>query len=90
MVQTHNLKTWPEYFEQVILGLKSYELRRNDRDFQVGDFLCLQEWDPKTESYTGRECRVRVTYMYSAKEGDNWGLLPGYCILSFTPNPRLT
>jgi ribosomal protein L37E len=41
----HSLKTWPEYFEAQRAGRKTFELRRNDRNFQVGDLLVLREWD---------------------------------------------
>ena len=44
---THELKTWPEFFTETRAGRKKFELRRNDRDFQVGDQLLLKEWNPK-------------------------------------------
>lgn len=40
---THELKTWPEFFEQTRNGRKKFELRRNDRAYQVGDQLLLKE-----------------------------------------------
>ena len=42
----HELKTWPEFFTETRSGRKKFELRRNDRDFRVGDQLLLKEWDP--------------------------------------------
>ncbi len=42
----HSLKTWPEHFEAVNSGSKPYELRKADRNYQVGDLLCLQEFKP--------------------------------------------
>lgn len=51
----HNLKTWPEYFQAVIDGKKTFEIRKNDRDFKVGNELLLQEYDPEQETYTGRQ-----------------------------------
>ena len=38
-----------------------------DRDYQVGDTLLLREYDPLSQSYTGRKCRVCVTYITSAR-----------------------
>lgn len=35
----HELKTLPEYFELVRKGIKNFEVRKNDRDFKVGDML---------------------------------------------------
>ncbi len=60
---THHLKTWPEYFEKVLTGHKTFEIRENDRDFYVGDTLHLMEFEPDTLLYTGRDCNMIVTYM---------------------------
>ena len=54
----HNLKTWPEYFKLMIEGKKTFELRKNDRDFQVGDRLDLLEYNPDTQEYTGKHTHV--------------------------------
>jgi hypothetical protein len=62
-VTTHKLKSWPEFFEPVLQGSKRFELRRNDRDFQIGDTLILQEYEPNTNSYTGRELPMRIVYI---------------------------
>lgn len=51
----HELKIWPAYFREVIAGTKTWELRRNDRDYQVGDLLRLMEWDQTTQLHTGNE-----------------------------------
>lgn len=61
---THELKTWPEYFEAVASGAKNFEIRSTkDRTFEVGDKVVLKEWDPATSSYSGR-LRVRqITYI---------------------------
>ena len=58
---THYLKTWPAPFQEVLEGRKTAEVRRNDRPFFVGDSLCLQEWNPATKAYTGRELTRRVS-----------------------------
>lgn len=64
----HRLKSWPESFDPVHQGIKTFELRRNDRGYQPGDILILMEWEPPSGSvgegrYTGRECRRRVSYV---------------------------
>lgn len=59
---THELKTWPEYFQAVYDGLKPFELRKDDRPYNVGDVLRLREYEPMTDTYTGRVIDVEVTY----------------------------
>lgn len=44
----HELKTWPIHYRAVVSGHKTFEVRRNDRGFQVGDVLRLQEYSPST------------------------------------------
>jgi hypothetical protein len=48
-------KAWPELFEKVLDGSKTFDLRINDFDINEGDTLVLKEWDPSTKAYTGRE-----------------------------------
>jgi hypothetical protein len=93
---THELKTWPEYFEALADGSKQFEIRRDDRTpaFAVGDVLRLREWrsqwtdmpaDVRCEHpeyvYTGRECWRRVTYVLRGVEATRDWLQPGYCIM---------
>ncbi|KKW20063.1 MAG: hypothetical protein UY63_C0002G0022 [Parcubacteria group bacterium GW2011_GWA2_51_10] len=56
-------KIWPEYFGAVVSGKKKYELRLNDFEVNEGDILVLEEWDPETKQYTGRNVEKRVTYV---------------------------
>ena len=62
----HALKIYPEYFDGVRKGKKRFELRKNDRDFHVGDCLALNEWDG--ERYTGRSILVKVNYMMNPND----------------------
>ncbi len=57
----HELKTEPQFFHAIIAGLKTFEIRFNDRNFKVGDELRLREYD--TDHYTGREIFRIVTYL---------------------------
>jgi hypothetical protein len=76
---THALKTWSVYFEQSFLGNKNFEIRKNDRNFQVGDFLILHEWNKLSSSYTGRQLIKKISYIY---KGGSFGLEKDYVILS--------
>ena len=76
----HQLKILPEHFDDVISGRKTFEVRRNDRDFHVGDLLALNEHDG-VFGFTGRSCLVRTDYILS----DVKYCKPGYVILSIRP-----
>lgn len=84
----HAVKSWPHLFEATLTGAKTHDLRRADeRDYRAGDVLLLQEFDPATQRYTGRELRVRITYITSAQFPcalSDSSLDPDYCILSIT------
>ena len=60
---THDIKVWPEFFEALALGLKTWEVRLNDRGYKMGDLLVLREWDPKDGEMTGRALQARVSYV---------------------------
>lgn len=59
-MREHELKTDPEPFNALWLGLKRYEVRRNDRDYHEGDWLVLREYDPKTGTFSGREVKTEI------------------------------
>lgn len=60
--QHHYLKILPQYYIAVENGTKTFEVRFNDRNYQVGDILYLQEFVPP-ETYTSRELRREVSYV---------------------------
>jgi len=68
----HTKKVWPEYFQKILDGKKTYELRLADWDCNEGDILVLQEWDPETKEYTGREIEKEVTYVGKTKNMNFW------------------
>ena len=70
----HYLKIWPEHFNNVKNGNKTFEIRKNDRAFQKGDFVRLKEFDPKVKKdiegfaidgeYTGRSLDFKIGDVY--------------------------
>ena len=79
---TRNLKTWPAYFDAVFEGRKNFEIRRNDRDYQVGDVLHLEKYDPDSGEYDGSYLNSRVTYIV---HGPQFGILEGFCVMGIEP-----
>lgn len=84
-MKTHELKTWPLYYQDMVYGPKNFEVRRNDRDFQVGDLLVLREFDPTTMEYSGREATRRVTYVLDGGGEDAFGLAAGHVVMGIGP-----
>jgi len=81
MSKTHKLKTWTEFFIAIVYGVKTVEIRKNDRNFEVGDRLILQEYNPDTEEYTGLEIEADVTHIL---EGGQFGIEKGYVAMSIS------
>lgn len=83
MPTNHRLKTLPEYFQALLSGDKTFEVRRNDRNFKVGDRLQLQEYDADTGEYTGMEITRLVTYVLANEYAP-----PGHVIMGLKPMDR--
>ncbi|EJZ0334593.1 DUF3850 domain-containing protein [Listeria monocytogenes] len=76
----HKLKILPEFFREKIALKKSFEIRNNDRNFEVGDTLVLQEFEDG--NYTGREYWEDVVYITDYLQKD------GVVVLGTQPNER--
>lgn len=59
----HALKIDPNYFDDVVQGRKTFEIRKNDRGFKKGDYLALNELDDTRTEYSGRSVLARITYI---------------------------
>lgn len=93
----HVLKTAPPYFEAVLTGDKTFEVRRDDRGFQRGDTLRLREYDRRAaeaERLSSRDGRVAPrdrTFGFTGREvrkrityvltGGQLGIEPGYVVM---------
>lgn len=62
MRQVHDLKILPIYFEAVDEGRKTFEVRKNDRNFQNADEVILREWHSE-HGYSGRELKFIIGYV---------------------------
>jgi hypothetical protein len=80
-MKVHALKTLPEFFIEVGVT-KFFEVRKDDRNYQVGDILWLQEWTYE-DSFTGESKRFKVTFLSGSRQDS--GIKEGYCVMSITP-----
>lgn len=65
-------KTWPEAFEKILSGDKTYDIRLADWKIEPGDILVLREYDPKTETFSGRVIEKKVGYVGKTKDWEVW------------------
>lgn len=68
----HTLKIWPQFFQDVKFGRKTFEFRVNDRPYAQGDTILLREFDPDTLKYSGRSVWANIDYMCDLPMLDNW------------------
>ncbi|MEJ9303083.1 DUF3850 domain-containing protein [Priestia megaterium] len=68
----HNLKINKEFFGPVLDQIKTFEIRKNDRNFRVGDKVTLNEWDNEKKRYTGRRTNIEIIYMTDYEQKDNY------------------
>lgn len=88
---THKLKLPEPYFSAVLSGDKTFEVRRNDRAYQRGDTLFLQ--DSSRCDCSQDECKSRrptivryVTFVFAGDPNlrDLGGVVPGYVVLGLS------
>lgn len=76
IIIVHELKIAPEYYAEVARGNKTFEVRRDDRLYSIGDMLKLREY--KGHTYTGHEVTATITYILR----DINFCKEGFCILA--------
>lgn len=65
---THHLKCWPEFFQVSWVGAKSFEIRKDDRNFKIYDEIILEEYDPKEKEFTGRTLKGTILFLTSFEQ----------------------
>ena len=87
MSKIHVLKTWPEHWKNIETGAKTFEVRKNDRGYAVGDILVLRMFSPNAgymrdpEGFPSDISR-RITHLL---EGGSFGIKSGYVVMSISP-----
>lgn len=74
------LKTHREPFAAILSGIKKFEIRKNDRNFAVGQKLRLIEWNEESKEKTGRKVEAEIIYLVP---GGKWGLPDDICVFGF-------
>ena len=79
----HFLKTDPKWFGKAAMETKRFEIRADDRGFEVGDRVVLMEYDRASGEYTGNWTVGTVTCIVRAQDFPD-GLKEGYCVLGLS------
>jgi ParB family chromosome partitioning protein len=79
-MKTHTIKIKLDYAMDILFGNKTFEIRKNDRDYQVGDYVHFVPIDNNGIRYVG--CSIenktyQITYILR-----DFGLQYGYIAFS--------
>lgn len=77
----HAVKQLPWHFDDVQKGKKTFEVRKNDRPYAVGDLIALNEYDAEEQRYTGRSLLCYIDYILN----DSEYCKEGYIVMSIKP-----
>ena len=80
-MQTHELKLIQPFFEDVFRNKKNFEVRKNDRNFKVGDRLKLIEFPSENPRYVLKD----IEYIL---EGGQYGIEKDYVVLGLKEIPN--
>jgi hypothetical protein len=81
----HDVKSWMHFFQAIKSGAKVHDLRKNDRNYNIGDVMLYREYDFIGGKYTNRTLEATITYMTDSRTpcAFSSAILPAdYCILS--------
>lgn len=76
----HELKIMPRFYRQIVNKTKTFEIRKNDRDFKIGDTIRLREYN---QGYTGFATNIIVVGIFGGLEAESFGVQKGFVIISF-------
>ena len=81
-MQTHNIKLSYLFADAVYEGLKTFEIRENDRGYQTGDRIIFTVVDRSgiTMAHPVSQTAYKITYLLHG-----WGLKEGYCVFGIKP-----
>lgn len=65
-------KTWMPFFQEIVDGSKTFDVRLNNFDCKKGDILVLEEYDQKKKKYTGRKIKKEITFILNTKTQKFW------------------
>jgi hypothetical protein len=80
----HHLKAIQPYLIHTIEGVKTFDVRKNDRDFQVGDTITYLPLENDNYNYSEFACPL-PEYLINYVLSDFPGIQHGYVVLAISP-----
>lgn len=84
MQTTHDIKIYTQFYNRVFSEQKTFEIRKNDRDYQVGDILLMREYDPEKREYIDHSQPISAEIVYMS----NFEQKEGYVVLGIKVRPE--
>lgn len=81
MDKVHYIKLQEKYCNDIVKGAKTFELRYNDRNYHVGDFIIFKPVDSDGDYIVNPIMKKLYCITYMLRHDDFIGLQPGYVIL---------
>lgn len=86
MSVVHEVKAWPQNFQQLKANERTFDVRKNDRGYLSGDSFFVHEFEPDSGSdfdnpsgrFTGEKARRRINRVFENVPG----VRPGYVVLA--------
>ncbi len=80
----HELKIDEKWFDAIVKNEKTCEVRKNDRNFEVGDIIhfTLAEDASEENKKKAENLLLKITHVLTDQDFPN-GIMPGYCVISF-------
>lgn len=78
----HKLKIHHQYIYYIMKGIKTFEIRKNDRNFKIGDQFTLHVVDDDGNYYYDEDYAIftgEITYICDYEQK------PGYVVFAFVP-----
>lgn len=97
-MKIHELKLDTKYFDDVNIGLKKFEIRKNDRDFKVGDVLALsafkegsyKHWVRYIREYESVDIHEADTILMVVRYITDYEQKDGYVVMGIEPYAQVT
>lgn len=81
-MKTVEKKVLTKYFQPILRKAKTFEIRVDEDNIQVGDILILNEvCDTDPSHYTGNSVMVKVTY--TLRDVPEYGLKEGHVLIGW-------